>query len=57
MAEIARDLGISDSCARNRVTQADVTDGARPGLTTDELAELTRLRREKRVLQMEIAVP
>lgn len=56
VAEIARDLGISDSCLRNWMAQADINDGARPGLTTDERAELVRLRREKRVLEMEIEI-
>lgn len=40
VAEIARDLGISDSCLRNWMTQADVDDGTRPGLSNDERAEL-----------------
>jgi transposase-like protein len=53
VAQIAADLGISDSCLRNWVAQADVDDGRRPGLTTDERAELVKLRREKRVLELE----
>jgi transposase len=56
VAEIARDLGISDSCLRNWIAQADINDGARPGLTTDERAELVRLRREKRVLELEVEI-
>jgi len=40
VAQIARDLGVSDSCLRNWMAQADVNDGARPGLSSDELAEL-----------------
>ena len=56
VAEIARDLGISDSCLRNWMAQADVDDGARPGLSTDERAELVRLRREKRVLELEVEI-
>jgi hypothetical protein len=31
------------------MVQADVDDGTRPGLTTDERAALVRLRREKPV--------
>ena len=53
VAQIAADLGISDSCLRNWLAQADVDDGRRPGLTTDERAELVKLRRDKRVLELE----
>ena len=56
VADIARDLGISESCLRRWMAQADVDAGTRTGLTTDERAELTRLRREKRVLEMEIEI-
>jgi transposase len=56
VAKIAEDLGISESCLRNWLTQADINDGARPGLTTDERAELVKLRREKRVLEMEVEI-
>jgi transposase len=50
---MAADLGISESCLRNWMTQADVDEGKREGLTTEERAELRRLRRENRVLKME----
>lgn len=50
---IAMDIGISESCLRNWMTQADVDEGKREGLTSDERRELTRLRRENRVLRME----
>ena len=53
IAKIAEDLGISDSCLRSWMVQADVDDGRRPGLSVDERAELVKLRREKRVLEME----
>jgi transposase len=36
--------------------QADIDDGKRDGLTTDERAELVKLRREKRVLEMEVEI-
>jgi len=51
--EIAKDLGISDSCLRSWMRQADVEDGRRPGVTQDEHAELVELRRELRVAKME----
>jgi transposase len=56
IARVAEDLGISESCLRNWLTQADINDGARLGLTTDERAELVKLRREKRVLEMEVEI-
>ena len=56
VAEIARDLGISDSCLRNWVAQADVDDGTRPGLSSDERAELVALRRKNRVLELEVEI-
>ena len=54
--EIAKDLGISESCLRNWVAKAEVDAGERPGLTSDERAELVRLRRENRVQAMEIEI-
>jgi transposase len=54
--EIAKDLGISESCLRNWISRADVDEGRKEGLTTDERAELVRLRRELRVKEMEIEI-
>jgi transposase-like protein len=51
--EIARDLGISESCLRNWVAQAAIDSGEREGLTTEDRAELVKLRRENRTLAME----
>ena len=56
VADIARDLGISESCLRRWMAQADVGDGTKPGLSTDECAGLVRPRGEKRVLEMEIEI-
>jgi transposase len=56
IAQIARDLQISESCLRRWMDQADVDDGHKPGLTKDERAELVRLRRENRVQAMEIEI-
>ena len=50
---LARDLGISSSCLRGWLKQADVDRGDREGLTTEERAELVKLRRENRTLAME----
>ena len=56
IAKIAEDLGISESCLRNWMVQAEINDGRREGLTSDERAELVRLRREKQVLEMEVEI-
>jgi transposase len=56
LGQIARDLGISESCLRGWVAQADIDQGRREGLTTDEHAELVKLRRENRTLAMEIEI-
>ena len=54
VSEIAADLGISDSCLRNWMKQADLDEGRRDdGLRTAEREELVKLRRELRVAKME----
>ena len=54
--EIAADLGISDQTLHNWLKQADIDAGRRDGLTTEERAELVRLRRRNRLLEMEIEI-
>ena len=52
--EVARELGVSANALREWVKRADLDAGRRTdGLTTDERAELNRLRRENRVLAEE----
>lgn len=53
IAQIAADLGISESCLRNWLAQADIDEGRQDGVSSDDRAELVRLRRENRVLKME----
>ena len=52
ISQIAKDLGIAESGLRRWMKQADIDEGKKDGLTSDERAELVRLRREKRVLEM-----
>ena len=52
-ASVARDLDLTETAVRAWVKQADVDDGNRAGLTSDERAELARLRKENRVLREE----
>lgn len=56
IAQIASDLGIAESCLRNWMKRADIDEGRRNGLSTDERAELVALRRELRTAKMEIEV-
>ena len=51
--QLAADLGISGQTLHNWMNQADIDAGRRDGLTTEERAELVRLRRANRVLEME----
>jgi transposase-like protein len=53
LRQLATDLGISDQTLQNWLKQADIDEGRREGLTTEERAELVRLRRSNRVLEME----
>jgi transposase len=53
VGQVARDLDLTETAVRAWVRQADVDAGRRNGLTTDERAELARLRRENRVLREE----
>ncbi len=54
VAEIAKDLGISESCLRNWVVQDDRDKGRRQdGLSTAEREELVKLRRGLRVAKLE----
>ena len=54
--QLAADLGMSDQTLHNWMKQADIDEGRREGLTTEERAELVRLRRRNRLLEMEIEI-
>ena len=55
LAQVARDLELTESSLRYWVNQADIDEGRGPegALTSDEREELRRLRRENRRLEME----
>ena len=53
VSEVARDFGISETCVRNWLRQADIDDGVTPGVSTSEASELSELKRRNRVLEME----
>ena len=53
LAQIARELGVSDNSLRNWVKQTEIDQGEREGLSTEEREELRRLRRENRILKQE----
>ncbi len=56
IGKIAADLGISESCLRRWMSVADVDEGVREGISTDERAELVELRRKNRVQAMGIEI-
>ena len=53
IAKLAADFGISESCLRNWLRQADVEDGVRPGTSVAENSELREAKRKIRLLEQE----
>ncbi len=53
MAEVCRELDLTQSAVRHWVELARVDRGEKEGLLSDERAELARLRREVRILAEE----
>ena len=50
---VAKDLNLSETAVRRWIAQAEIDSGHRAGLTTAEREELSRLRKENRVLREE----
>ena len=53
VAQLAAELGISESCLRRWAAQDDGDTGKANGVSRDERSELAQLRREKRRLEVE----
>ena len=53
LKEVADDLGITSNSLREWVRRAEVEGGIRESLNQDEREELSRLRRENRILKKE----
>jgi transposase len=51
ISRVARQLGVGDESLRAWVKQSEINSGVRAGLSTDEQAELTELRKEVRELR------
>ena len=56
VAQVAKDLGVSESGLRRWMSLDDVETGRREGLGSNEREELVRLRRENRRLEMEVEI-
>jgi len=56
VSQVAKDLGISESCLRRWMSIDDVDAGRKEGLTSAERKELVELRRRNRVLEMELEI-
>ncbi len=53
LAQISRELDVAEQTLRNWRKQGEIDEGEREGLATDEKEEITRLRRENKVLRQE----
>ena len=56
VADVARDLGVSDQTIYNWRRQDRIDRGLEPGATSTELAELTAAKQRIRELEIELAI-
>ena len=53
IGQVAKDFDLTETNVRTWVKQAQIDQGERPGLTSEERAELARLRHENRQLRLD----
>jgi transposase len=53
IGQVAKDFDLTETNVRTWVKQAQIDQGERPGLTTEERSELARLRHENRQLRLD----
>src|SRR3954463_2638074 len=56
LARIGKQLGTNTETRRNRVTQAEIDGGTRPGTTTSDAERIAALERENRELRRANAI-
>jgi len=56
IGQVAKDFDLGETAVRAWVHQAETDAGERPGLTTEERTELTKLRRENRSLREDVEI-
>ena len=56
IGQVSRDFDLTETAVRAWVQQAEIDAGVRDGLSTEERAEPTRLRRENRSLKEDVEV-
>jgi transposase len=56
IGQVAKDFDLTESNVRTWVNQTEIDQGERPGLSTEERAELSRLRRENRSLREDVEI-
>lgn len=56
LAQIAKDFGVHQTTLNSWMHQADVEDGAKPGVTAEQSEEMRELKRRNRLLEQEVEV-